>query len=209
MISVIAAAFIVSFSAMTIVSADYVGAGGESYSWTSELSRIELAEHTSYVTDIYENVIHVQVSDDNVVSASSDADGRVVITAIGSGNAIVSFWYKLNYYAADDSWTKVVIPITVSGKSISGSVDRLLDTGIQFASGAITLSQGEEGVLSNIKVNGNDTDPSSLYWISSNNNVITIGTTTGQYEAVQTGTGMLYAVTADGRFSSCITVTVN
>lgn len=208
-VSVLTAVLIAILSAMTLVCADYVGAGGESYSWTNELSRIELAEHTSYVTDMYENVIHVQVSDKNVVSASSDSDGRVVITAIGSGTATVSFWYKLSYYAADDSWTRVIIPVTVSGKSISSRAETLLDTGIQFESGALTLSPGEEGTIANIKVNGNDTDSAELYWITSNSLVIRIDSATGQYEALQTGTAVIYAVTADGRFSSCITVSVN
>lgn len=205
-IAAFAAAAIIATLSTTAAFASYNDVAVETYSYTETADQVNLAEHTSYMTETYINVTHLKSADKLVATATVDDQGRVIITAVGSGNTTVSFWYKYSYFAAGDDWTLVTIPVSVSGTAATTSAN--LD-GLIFPKVNISLLPDQQDTIDGITLNGNHIDASELLWFTPENNVITVDSATGVIQAFGYGTASLYAVTKDGQYAGCITVTVD
>ena len=190
----------------TAAFASYNDAAIETYSYTETADQVNLAEHSSYITETYLNVIRLKSADKTVATATVDDQGRVVITAMGAGNTTICFWYKYSYFAAGDDWTLVTIPVSVSGTAAPASASL---EGLVFSKVNISLLPGQQDTIAGITLNGNSVGAVELIWFTPKNNVISVDSTTGVIEAFGYGTASLYAVTKDGQYSGCVTITVD
>lgn len=190
--------------------ADYGEVVKETYATTERVGQVTLNEHTSYRTDYYGNIIHLESADKTVAVASADSEGCVLITAVGAGSTTVTFWYKYGYYDADDDWTRVTVPVQVSGKSggLAANASSSEEEGLYFPLTSVTLEAGSEKTLEGILLNGSEIAASNLLWLTTADSVLSVGRDTGAITARQAGEGLLYALTPDGRYVNCLLITV-
>ena len=172
----------------TAVSADAASVGETSTSSVT-MNPITLAEHTSYVSDAYFGVINVGVADKNVVAATSDSQGHVVISAVGSGTTRVLYWFKPT---STDTWTSAIVPVTVSGTAVSATVPD--SSGLVFSQSNVSIANGGTYTAAGITLNGAAVKANSLLWVASSGSVVTVEPNTGKVTAVGVGTAVLYAI---------------
>ncbi len=161
----------------------------ESSTSSVTMNPVTLAQHTSYVSDSYFGVINLSVDNKNIAAATTDTQGHVVMTAIGSGTTNVRYWYKI--YSTGD-WTSATVPITVSGTAVSAS--SAVSTGLVFSQSSISIANGSNYTVTGITLNGTAVDASSLLWVASSGSVVTVEANTGKVTAVGAGTAVLYAI---------------
>lgn len=167
------------------------------------LSAITLRANSSYVTDAYAGVQHMNVADSSVACASEDSMGRVVVTGIASGKTTVSFWYK----SASSDWISAALPVTVSGVTETPTAVNASSAGIVFAESTATVSAGTSYTPTGIKVNGAPVDASALLWVSGPDSVVSVSKQSGKITAVAAGTATVYAV--DPETKACAALTIN
>jgi hypothetical protein len=177
--------------------------GNDDYVSFSTLNTIILPEHSSYVSDQYFGVINVVVVDASVATATSDSQGHVVITGVGSGSTTVTYWYKA---LATDDWKKAKVPITVS--STATKVTTSSASGLVFPETAASIVTGNTYTVTGITNNGTSVDASDLLWVTPTNSVISVDASTGQVTAISTGTAQLYAFDPKTNNAASITITV-
>ncbi len=182
----VVALIVIGFSAVAFAD---TASTGESYTSTVTLSTVTLPEHTSYISDEYFGVINVSVDDGTVVAATMDTQGRVVVTAVGTGSTTVRYWFKT---AQTDSWTMAKVPIVVSDTATK--VTTSASTGLVFPQTQASIAKGSNYTLTGIMLDGVAVDASSLLWVSSSDSVFTVEANTGKVTAVGTGSALLYAV---------------
>jgi len=201
----ILALIFVSFSVAAFADTDSTATVGTTDDYTSSitLNSVTLPAHTSYVSDEYFGVIHVSVRDENVVAATMDTQGHVVMTAVGPGTTTVYFWFKT---LATDSWTLARVPITVSDTATK--VTTTAYTGLVFSETSASMAQNSEYTATGIMVNGLPVEATSLLWVASPSSVITVDAGTGKVTAVGTGTAVLYAIDPKTNSTSSISITV-
>ncbi len=153
------------------------------------LNAVTLAEHTSFVSDTYFGVINLSVDDKSVVAATTDSQGRVIVSAIGAGTTKVRYWYRPDSLS---SWTRVTLPITVSGTAAADTA--VVETGLVFPQSSISIAMGSDYTVTGIKLNGTSVDASSLLWVASSGSVVTVEPNTGKITAVGIGTAVVYAI---------------
>lgn len=172
------------------------------------LNTVTLGEHSSYVTGSYFGVINVEVADTNVAAATSDSQGRVVITAIGIGTTRVHFWFKSDAFSG---WTKATVPVTVSSAvtASSSSTSESTQVGLIFPQSSVSIAEGGDYTLSNIMLNGGNVNASSLLWVSSSSAVAAVDSTTGKITAVEAGTAVVYAIDPTSQAVASLKVTVD
>lgn len=175
----------------------------ESSTSSVTMNPVTLLAHTSFVSDAYFGVINVGVVDKNVAVATSDSQGRVVITAVGSGTTRVQYWFKS---IESSDWTSAVVPITVSGTAVS--VSATVSSGLVFPQTSLRIVKGSEYTMTGIKLNGTFVDANSLLWVASKSAIITIEPYTGKATATGVGTAVLYAVDPTTRAVASITLSV-
>lgn len=186
------------------VSASAVDSSSEESATASvALSAITMRENTSYVSDEYFGLLHVIVGDDSVVVASIDSENRLVISAIGDGSTTVSFWYKSD---SSSGWTSATLPVSVSGLAEAATTVSQAQAGIAFPSASLSLVQGQSAAIGGLKLNGAAVSASSLLWISSDVNVVTVDQKTGMITAVSSGSTTVFAI--DPATKSCNGITV-
>jgi hypothetical protein len=182
----IIALVIIGFSVSILADAATID---ESSTSSITLNAVTLTEHSSYVTDVYFGIINLSVDDKNVAAVTTDTQGHVVVTAIGTGTTKVRYWFRSG---ASDGWTRATLPITVSGTSVSASA--AVETGLVFPQSSVSLANGSNYTVTGITLNGTAVDASSLLWVASSGAVITVEANTGKVTAVGTGTAVLYAI---------------
>jgi hypothetical protein len=184
----IIALLLVGFSAAAF--ADTTATGTEdSYTSTVTLNTVTLPEHTSYVSDEYFGVINVSVNNENVVAATMDTQGHVVMTAVSPGSTIVYYWFKT---LASDQWVRAKVPITVSDTATK--VTTSASTGLVFPETSVSVANTSEYTVTGIMLNGVSVDAKNLLWVSSNSAVVSVEASTGKATAVNAGTAALYAI---------------
>ncbi|MDF2631793.1 MAG: hypothetical protein K0Q85_389, partial [Caproiciproducens sp.] len=125
----------------------------------------------------------------SVVAATTDTQGHVVMTAVGSGSTTVRYWFK----SADSSdWTSAAVPITVSGTAVSASAT--VSSGLVFPQTSLSVAKGSEYTMTGITLNGTSVEASQLLWVASTSAVITVEPNTGKITAAGAGTAVLYAI---------------
>jgi uncharacterized protein YjdB len=169
------------------------------------LPNVSLAANTSFVSDDYFGVLHLNVNDDTVVCASIDSLNRVVVTAVSPGETTVSFWYKK---AASDDWVSAVLPITVSGTSSVAQTIGINAVGLVLPQQTASMSVGSSYLMNGITINGASADASALLWVSSSDSVAAVEHNTGKIRAVSAGAAKIYAIdpATDGCASLLVTV---
>lgn len=170
------------------------------------LNAVTLAEHSSYASSAYFGVINLAVADANVAAATTDSQGRVVITAIGSGSTRVLYWFRND---ASGGWTRAVLPVTVSGTAAATAADAASDTGLVFPQSSVSLSVGTDYTVTGITRNGSPVEASGLLWVSSSSAVATAETNTGKITAVGPGTAVVYALDPSTGNVASINLSVN
>lgn len=203
--------FLLPLAAALLISVGAAGpaaafASAESAESSVTLPAVSLAEHSSYVTDEYAGVLHLEVSDSSVVRASADGENRVVVTAVGTGSATVAYWCK---QSAAAGWTAATLPVTVAGRSDSAASLRAADAGVVFSSGEVSLAQGGVFTAAGIRVNGVPADASSLLWVSSSDAVAEVEKSTGKITGKSAGTAAVYAIDPATRTCGFLSVTVS
>jgi hypothetical protein len=192
--------------ALTAGSAVYASATTDTTEETATssvtLAGITMRENTSYSSDQYFGVIHLIVGDDTVAQASLDSENRVVITAVGNGSTKVSYWYKAT---SSDGWTSATIAVTVSGTA-SSTVGGGINTGICFSQSSLSVSVSASALMNSITENGQAMQPNALLWVSSDPNVASVDSVTGQIKGVMPGSVTVYAL--DPKTKNCNGFTV-
>ncbi len=191
-----------------------VGAAGSSAAFASSeiaessitLPTVSLAENSSYMTEDYTGVLHLDVSDSSVVRASTDGKGRVIITAVGTGSTTVSYWYRQSDGA---SWTAATLPVKVSGKSDQPYTIGKSDTGIVFPLKEISLTPDQTYTPDGMKVNGISKGAGTFLWVSSSDEVAEVEKKTGKITAVSSGSTTVYAIDPITKSCASILVTVS
>lgn len=145
---------------------------------TVNLPKVTLAANTSYVSDDYFGVLHLNVGDDSVACASVDSENHVVVTAVAKGSTTVNFWYQKT---TGGSWISAVLPITVSGTSGVAQTVSSKNVGLVLPEQSVSLNVGGENTMSGITLNGESVSASSLLWISSSESVFTVGRDTEKF----------------------------
>lgn len=168
------------------------------------LSAVTLRANSSYVTDAYAGVQHLNVADSSVAYASEDSMGRIVVTGIANGKTTVSFWYKS---AASSDWISAAMPVTVSGVADTSAAVNASNAGIVFSESTVTVSAGTSYTPVGIKVDGTPVDTSDLLWVSGSDSAVSVDKQTGKITAVAAGTATVYAV--DPETKACAALTVN
>lgn len=170
---------------------------------TLNLPGVSMAANSSYVSDAYFGVLHLNVDDDTVACASIDSQNRVVVTAVSPGETAVSFWYKKG---ATDDWVSAVLPVTVSGTSSVAQTVMIGAVGLVFPQQTTSMSAGSSYTMDGITLNGTSVNASTLLWISSSDSIVTVDRDTGKIRAVAAGTAKIYAI--DPTTNSCAGETV-
>ncbi len=171
------------------------------------LPSVTLSQNTSYVSNEYFGVLHVDVGDSAVACASADSQNRLVVTAVGTGSTAVTFWYK---NSATDSWTSTSMPVTVTDRTSSQTVSVVAGSyGISFLQPSVAVSSGASYTPQNIRLNGYSVDASTLLWVSSNDSIATVDKSTGTVTCVGKGTVSIYAVDPSTKYCGSYTVTVS
>lgn len=178
-------------------------ASEDSYTSMVTLNTVTLPQHTSYVSDEYFGVIHVSAVNSNVIAATSDSQGHVVMTAVGSGSTTVYYWFKT---LATDNWKMAKVPITVSDTATK--VTTTASTGLVFSEPNVSMSVNSTYTATGITLNGASVEAGSLLWVSSSNSVVTVDAATGQATAVGAGTALLCAVDPKTNAAASISLTV-
>lgn len=191
----------VAVTAWTVTSAS--ATTPESAASTVNLQGVTLAANTSYISDEYFGVLHLNVGDDTVACASIDSKNRVVVTAVGPGATTVSFWYKKT---VEGNWVSAVLPVTVSGTASVAKTVTSREVGLVFPQQSINMSPGSNYTVSGITLNGSAVEASTLLWMSSSDSVATVDRSSGKIHAASAGSATIYAI--DSLTDSCASVTV-
>lgn len=178
-------------------------AGQDSYTSFVTLNTVTLPEHSSYVSDQYFGVINISVNDSNIVAATSDSQGHVVITGVGTGTTTVYYWYKT---LATDDWKKAKVPVVVSDSA--AKVTTAAASGLVFPATTAEIAQGSNYTVTGIMNNGTAVDASSLLWVTPSDSVISVEASTGKVTAISRGTAYLYAFDPKTNNAASITLTV-
>lgn len=198
-VSALAAVFAVGTWAVETVSATTT----ESAVSTTNLPAVALAANSSYVTDTYFGVLHLQVADSTVACASIDSKDRVVVTAVSPGETTVTYWYKT---AAADSWVSAVLPVTVSGTSGTAQTLTSRSVGLVFPEQSISMTTGSEYAVSGITLNGESVSAEKLLWVSQSDSVARVDLNAGKIYAAAAGSVKIYAI--DPATNSCTSLLV-
>jgi len=191
------------FAGFSTAVCAYAASTEESSTSSVTLNAVTLAEHTSYTSDEYFGVIHLSVDNKSVVAATTDTQGHVVMTAVGSGSTTVRYWFK----SVDSSdWTSAVVPITVSGTAVSASAT--VSSGLVFPQTSLIVAKGSEYTMAGITLNGASVEASQLLWVASTSEVITVEPNTGKVTAVGAGTAVLYAIDPATKAAASISLSV-
>jgi hypothetical protein len=172
------------------------------------LNTVTLAQHSSYVSDKYFGVINVGVADTGIAAASSDSEGHVIVTAVGSGTTRVLYWYRSD---ALSGWTRATLPVTVSGTAAvdSTATGGTVITGLVLPQTSVSLKIGGDYTASGVTLNGSSVNTTSLLWVSSSNPVATVDSATGKITAAGAGTAVIYALDPTTKSVAGINVSVD
>ena len=199
----IIALLLVGFSAAVFAdtTSDAVGTE-ESYTSTVTLNAVTLPKHSSYVSDAYFGVINVTVGNEAIAAATSDTQGHVVITAVDTGSTTVTFWFKA---LATDNWKLAKVPITVSDTAAKVTTTT---AGLVFPKISDSVVKNSTYTVTDIVLNGLPVDAKDLLWVSSDNSIFTVESSTGTVTGVSEGTAVLYGIDPKTNAATNITITV-
>lgn len=183
-----------------------VSASTDSTASNINLAGVTLAQNSSYVSDDYFGVIHLNVADSSIACASIDGKNHVVVTAVGTGSTTVSFWYKKT---SDDGWVSATLPVKVSGQSAAGTTVSSYEAGVVFAPSDIGLSKGAEYIADHISINGMAVKACDLLWVSSSDSVATVDKTSGKITGIAAGTATVYAIDPATKCCGALSVKVS
>lgn len=168
---------------------------------------VTLSQNSSYVSNPYFGMLHVETTNNTVACASSDSQNRLVVTAVGTGSATVSFWYKTS---AGSAWASTTMPVTVTAEASSQTASvNAGSAGIVFAQPSALLAAGGSYTPQNIRLDGYSVQTSSLLWVSYNDSVATVDKSTGTVSAIGKGTVSIFAVDPSTKYCGSYTVTVS
>lgn len=202
-----AAAFIPVFALLLAVfsSAATADAAEESSTSSVTMNPVTLVQHSSYESNLYFGVIHVESADSTIATATSDSMGHVVITGISSGATRIHYWFRSDAAAG---WTQATVPVTVSGTA-SATSETAQTGGLVFSQTGVTLVKGGDYTASGILLNGKSVDAGSLLWVSSSDTVASVDPGTGKITAVGLGTAVIYAIDPATKCAAGINLTVD
>ena len=198
-VSAFAAVFVVGTWAVETASAT----AAESTVSTTNLPAVALAANSSYVSDTYFGVLHLQVADSTIAYASIDSKNRVVVTAVSPGETTVSYWYKT---ATADNWVSAVLPVTVSGTSSTAQTLTNRSVGLVFPEQAASMSIGSSYTVGGIMLNGESVGAEKLLWVSQSDSIARVDPNTGKIYAAAVGSVKIYAI--DPTTNSCTSLLV-
>lgn len=171
------------------------------------LPTMTLAQNSSYVSNAYSGVLHVNVGDSTVACASADSQNRLVVTAVGTGSTTITFWYK---QSDTSDWVSTSLPVTVTEETSSQSTVVSAGTfGITFTASTEKMPVGSVYTPSGIKLDGYAVAASTLLWISSNDSVVSVDKSTGTITGVGRGIATVYAVDPSTKYCGSYTVSVS
>lgn len=201
-----AAAAVAVLAAVLWPAASVSASSGDAVAGTP-MPTVTLVQNSSYVSNSYSGVLHVDVGDSAVACASADSQNRLVVTAVGTGSTTVTFWYK---NSAADSWISTSMPVTVTSETSSRAASIQAGSfGITFAPASATIGVGSTITPQEIKVSGYSVAASSLLWVSSSDVIATVDKSTGLIQGVNRGTAIIYAVDPSTKYCGSYTVTVS
>ena len=171
------------------------------------LPAVTLAQNSSYVSNKYFGLLHVEAGDSAVACASADTQNRLVVTGVGTGSTTVTFWYK---NTATDGWVSALMPVTVTRETSSQTASVVAGSyGIIFPQASPRISVGATYLPADVKLNGYSVDDAGLLWVSSNDAVAAVNKTTGQVTGAGAGTAVVYAVDPATKLCGSYSVTVS
>ncbi len=130
--------------------------------------------------DVENKKVSVQSSDEKVATAAVDESGKITVTAIGAGTAVITAASE-----ADNTKTATcTVTVTAAQKPVI-----TLSTADQPALTALTLEKGKEAVIK-ATVTGIEADKQSVTFASSDTSVVTVDKD-GKLKAIKAGTATI------------------